>query len=199
MGPSPSFALLKGLIALVISVRWDSEAPKKNRVFLLQSVFLRCQFYEVQLHVHRIFALRDPPDPELSATSMIICKNAAKQCIAVVDSVKGALFTSLHSFGLMVRHRAPFFYPNDSTQIQKPVFTSIIFLIILSWKTGGMDDNSPEYHAIEVGTKLVDLASERYRFAKCSDLITQRLTFRRWRACLCVGYAPSVLATRSHF
>lgn len=93
---------------LVVPVQWGSEASKKDRVLLLQSVFLRCQFHEVQFHVHRMFALRDHPDPESSAPSMIVCKNAARQCISIADSAKDVLFTSLHSFGLMVRPDASF-------------------------------------------------------------------------------------------
>lgn len=93
-------------IASFLSVRWGSEVSKKNRVFLIQSAYLRCQFHETQFHVHRLFALRDPPDPDLSASSMIICKNAAKQCIAIVDSAKDLLFASLHCLGFMVRSDA---------------------------------------------------------------------------------------------
>ena len=80
---------------------------KKNRVFLIHSAYLRCQFHETQFHVHRAVALRDPPDPELSASSMVVCKNAAKQCIAIVDSAKDLLYNSLHCFGSMVRSKVP--------------------------------------------------------------------------------------------
>ncbi|KAF9643134.1 hypothetical protein BDM02DRAFT_3192157 [Thelephora ganbajun] len=143
-------ALNRWLDTVPEHLRWGSEASKESRVFLIQSAYLRCQFHEIQFHVHRVFALRDPPDPELSASSMIVCKNAAKQCIALVDSAKDLLFISLHCFGFM-----------------KPIFGSIVFLIILSWKTGGIEDDSPEYHAIETGTKLVDLTSERWRASLC--------------------------------
>ncbi|KAF9778873.1 fungal-specific transcription factor domain-containing protein [Thelephora terrestris] len=96
-------ALERWLDTVPEHLQWGSEASKRNRVFLIQSVYLRCQFHEVQFHVHRAFVFRDPPDPELSGPSVIVCKNAAKQCISIVDSVKDLLDTSLYCIGLMVK------------------------------------------------------------------------------------------------
>src|SRR5258708_7968811 len=90
------------LSPLFSSVQCGSEISKKDHASLAQSVYLRCQFHEIQLHVHRPFVFRDPPDPELSESSVIVCKNAAKQCIALVNSTKDLLLTSLYFFGLVV-------------------------------------------------------------------------------------------------
>jgi hypothetical protein len=49
-----------------------------------------------------MFALKEPPDPELSAPSMIICKNASKQCIAIMESARDVMIVPLHSFLLIV-------------------------------------------------------------------------------------------------
>ena len=92
------------------SVRRGSEASQKNRTYLIQSAFLWCQFYEIQLHIHRMFALRDPPDPELTASSMIICKSAAKQCIGILESAKNVLVTPLCSHVLIVSLNLPRIY-----------------------------------------------------------------------------------------
>lgn len=83
-------------------MRWGSEAPNKCRAELIQSAFLWTQYYETQLHIHRMFALKEPPDPELSTSSMIICKNAAKQCITIVESARDVLIVPFHSFLLIV-------------------------------------------------------------------------------------------------
>jgi hypothetical protein len=49
-----------------------------------------------------MFALKEPPDPELSASSMIICKNAAKQCVAIIESAGDVMIVPLHCFLLIV-------------------------------------------------------------------------------------------------
>ena len=90
------------LNSCLFPVHWDSKAPKKSRALLIQSAFLWTQFYEIQLHIHRMFALKEPPDPELSATSMIICKNASKQCIAIMESARDVMIVPLHCFLLIV-------------------------------------------------------------------------------------------------
>lgn len=102
----PSSGPLSGFITSVVPVQWGSEASKRDHVFLFQSTYLRCQFHEMQLHVRRAFAFRDPPDPELSEPSLVVCKDAAKQCIAIVDSAKDVLHTSLYCLGLMVRNNS---------------------------------------------------------------------------------------------
>jgi len=83
-------------------VRWGPEAWKKSRTDLIQSVFLRTQFHETQLHIHRMFALKEPADPDLAESSMIICLNASKQCITIVESVKDVVIDPAHSFLLLV-------------------------------------------------------------------------------------------------
>jgi len=90
------------LTICLLPVCWGSEAPKKNRAELIQSAFLWTQFYETQLHIHRMFALKEPPDPELSASSMIICKNASKQCTAIIESARDVMIVPLHCFLLIV-------------------------------------------------------------------------------------------------
>ena len=142
-------------------MRWDSETSKKEGVFLVQSIYLRCQFHEIQLHVHREFAFRDPPDPELSKPSLVVCKNAAVRCISILDSVKDLLLAPVCYVGLMVRDNASLL-SHGLTQIQRPIFASTAFLIIFSWKTEGVRDDSQEHSAIETGINLINLISERY-------------------------------------
>lgn len=63
-------------------------------------------------------ALRNPTDPERAAASMIICKNAARRCIEIVESANDALAAPLCSYLLTVRrtlpnyaNRFPSYYP----------------------------------------------------------------------------------------
>jgi len=86
----------------MLTVRWGSEAPKKSRAEQIQTAFLWTQFYETQLHIHRMFALKEPPDPELSGSSMIISKNAAKQCVEIIESARDVMIVPLHCFLLIV-------------------------------------------------------------------------------------------------
>ena len=88
-------------------MRWGSEASKKNKTYLVQSAFLWCQFYETQLLVHRNIALGDLADPERAAASVIICKNAAKCCIEIVESTSDVLDALLYSYLLTVRRASP--------------------------------------------------------------------------------------------
>lgn len=88
----------------IFLVRWGSEASKKHKKYLVQSAFLWCQFYETQLHVHRTIALKNPADSERTAASMIICKNAAKRCIDIVQSANDVLTAPLCSYLLTVRY-----------------------------------------------------------------------------------------------
>lgn len=101
--PPHSSACKRGtLIFRPLSVRLDSKVSKKCRAGVIQSVFLWTQFYEIQLHIHRMFALRELSDPELSTSSMIICKNASKQCIAAMESAKDVMMAPFHCFLLIV-------------------------------------------------------------------------------------------------
>lgn len=93
------------LIRCLLSVRWGPEASRKCRAEVIQSAFLWIQFYETQLHIHRMFALKEPPDPELSASSMIICKNAAKNCVAIMESAWDVMIGPFHCFLLIVSSR----------------------------------------------------------------------------------------------
>lgn len=83
-------------------VRWGSETPAKSRAEIIQTAFLWTQFYETQLHIHRMFALKEPPDPELSASSVIISKNASRQCVAIIESARDVMMAPLHCFLLIV-------------------------------------------------------------------------------------------------
>lgn len=89
-------------ISRPLPVRWGPKTPKKCQAEVIQSAFLWTQFYETQLHIHRMFALRGPSDPELSAFSMNICVNAAKQCIFIMESVWDIMITPFHCFLLIV-------------------------------------------------------------------------------------------------
>jgi len=90
------------LTVCLLPVRWGPAASKKSRADLIQSVFLWTQFYEAQLHIHRMFALKEPLDPDLSESSMIICMIASKQCITIMESVKDVMIVPLRSFLLIV-------------------------------------------------------------------------------------------------
>ena len=103
-----------------ISVRWGSEASKKHKTYLVQSAFLWCQFYETQLHVHRITALRNLTDPERAAASMIICKNAARRCIETVESANDVLTAPLCSYLFMVRQTLPNYASSFSSILSNP-------------------------------------------------------------------------------
>ena len=87
-----------GLLTVCFPVRWGSETPKKSRVEIIQSAFLWAQFYETQVHIHRMFALKEPPDPDLSESSMIICKIASRRCIATMESARDVMIVPLNSF-----------------------------------------------------------------------------------------------------
>ena len=99
---SYSLATPRQLTACLPLVRWGPEAWKKSQTDLIQSVFLRTQFHETQLHIHRMFALKEPLDPDLSESSMAICLIASKECITIVESVKDVMIVPVHSFLLVV-------------------------------------------------------------------------------------------------
>ncbi|KAF9646991.1 hypothetical protein BDM02DRAFT_3188330 [Thelephora ganbajun] len=139
-------ALNKWVDTVPEQLRWDSKVSKKSRTELIQSAFLWTQFYETQLHIHRMFALKEPPYPELSTSSMIICKNASKQCVTIVDSARDVMMVPLHCFLLI-----------------KSVFMSTTFLLLTFWKEGGIDYCSPEYRAIEAGSAMVEQTAKRRR------------------------------------
>jgi len=52
-------------------------------------------------------ALRNLTDPERAAASMIICKNAARRCIEIVESASDVLTAPLCSYLLTVRQTLP--------------------------------------------------------------------------------------------
>jgi hypothetical protein len=161
-------------------VRWGSESLKKNRTYLIQSASLWCRFYDIQLHVHRVFALRDPPDPELTIPSMIICKSAAKQSIRILESAKDVLLTPLCSHVLTVSPKpSQYAQPNRTLNWpQKPLFDATLFLLLFFWRKKGIDYDSQEYHAINVATEMLQLTSKRQSlFSRVKQLaITYRET-----------------------
>lgn len=147
------------------TVRWGSEVPIKSRSELVQTVFLWTQFYETQLHIHRMFALKEPPDPDLSVSSMIICKNASKQCVAIMESAKDVMTAPLHCFLLIVSLKpgcATWTLNKVFRRAQKSLFTSTIFLLLMFWKKKGIDYGSPEFRAIDISTEMVAQTAKRY-------------------------------------
>ena len=146
------------------SVRWGSEASKKHKTFLVQSAFIWCQFYETQLHVHRMVALGNPAGTDRAAASMIICKHAARRCIEIVESAHGILTVPLHSYLLMVCQSLPNYvnlFFELFSRIQKSIFASSVFLLLMFWKKGGFDRDSPEYRAIEASRAMIEKTLER--------------------------------------
>jgi len=118
-------------------VRRGSEALQKNRSYVIQSAFIWCQFYEIQLHIHRMFALRDPPDPQLTTPSMIICKSAAKQCIGIIESAKDVLVTPLCTHILTVSSgssQKPRYLTTFTMESRNPCSPP---LYSFSWSSGG--------------------------------------------------------------
>lgn len=147
-----------------ISVRWGSEASKKHKTYLAQSAFLWCQFYETQLHVHRMIALKNLTDPERAAASMIICKNAARRCIEIVESANGVLAAPLCSYLLTVRSDLSKQYESSLklfSRTQKSIFASSVFLLLMFWKKGRVDRDSPEYRAVEASKAILEKTLER--------------------------------------
>lgn len=112
-----------------------------------------------------MFALKEPQDPELSASSMIICKNAAKQCVSIIESARDVMIAPLHTFLLLVSPTLCCVARklNDAFhRAQKSLFTSTIFLLLMFWKKGGFDYSSPEFRAIEVSMAVVEQTVKRY-------------------------------------
>lgn len=149
----------------LLAVRWGSEAPIKSRAELIQTAFLWTQFYETQLHIHRMLALKEPLDPELSASSMIICKHASKQCVVIMESARDVMMAPLHCFLLIVSLKfgcVVWILNNPFHHAQKSLFTSTIFLLLMFWKQGGINYGSPEFRAVMVGTEMVEQTAKRY-------------------------------------
>jgi hypothetical protein len=144
---------------------------------MVQSAYLRCQFHETQFHVYRAFALRDPPDPELSVPSMVVCKNAAKQCIAIVDSVKDLLLIPFRCFGLLVRPDASLLpCPFNTVLETRFLFRRISDNSFLeNWRYCRQFTRVPRYRD---GNQSGRANLRRVMFHRC-DLLNQRLTFYR--------------------
>lgn len=47
------------------------------------------------------------------------------------------------------------------SQIQKSVFASSLFLLLVFWKKGGSDRDSPEYRAVEASKRVLEKTSGR--------------------------------------
>jgi len=94
---------------------------------------------------------------------MIICKSAAKQCIGIIESARDVLVTPLCTHVLTVSRATPNMpiHNHNRHRIQKPMFTSTVFLLLVFWKKGNVDYGSPEHHAIEFATEMVQLTSKR--------------------------------------
>ncbi|KZT28697.1 hypothetical protein NEOLEDRAFT_1032070, partial [Neolentinus lepideus HHB14362 ss-1] len=65
-------------------LRWDPH--RENEVFFLQSAYLYCSYYRLQILVHRPF-IPKPGKPSL-LPSLAICTNAARSYIHVVDVLR---------------------------------------------------------------------------------------------------------------
>jgi len=51
--------------------------------------------------------------------------------------------------------------------LTKTIFASSIFLLLMFWKKGGIDYDSPEYRAIEAGKEIIRKISGRWRVPLC--------------------------------
>jgi hypothetical protein len=47
------------------------------------------------------------------------------------------------------------------SQIQKSIFASSVFLLLMFWKDGGFDHDSPEYRAVEAAKRVISKTSGR--------------------------------------
>ncbi|EIW62305.1 uncharacterized protein TRAVEDRAFT_116127 [Trametes versicolor FP-101664 SS1] len=74
-------------------LKWDPH--REDEVFLRQSANLHAYFYQVQVCVHRAFILPYHESP-LSFPSLIICTNAARACIRLLDELCARIGTPVY-------------------------------------------------------------------------------------------------------
>ena len=67
----------------VIAVRWDPE--QQDTLFLTQAASLAATHYLFQIAVHRPFMSSSYKDSPLSFPSLIVCTNASRMSIQVLD------------------------------------------------------------------------------------------------------------------
>ncbi|KAI0763826.1 fungal-specific transcription factor domain-containing protein [Trametes elegans] len=73
-------------------LRWDPK--RENALFLGQSAVLYAAYYHVQISVHRAFITKQRGSP-LSLASLIICTNAARSCVQVLEQLCKRIGTPL--------------------------------------------------------------------------------------------------------
>ncbi|KAJ7187374.1 fungal-specific transcription factor domain-containing protein, partial [Mycena filopes] len=128
-------------------LRWDPD--RKDTVFFHQSVALYCQYYHLQIYVHKRFipVLRKAPT---GLPSLAICTNAARACANVVDAQ---------------RRRAG----NVPSIINlRSAFTAAIVLLLNVWsvkRTGVVSDPSREIANVRKCMEVVRLCEDRWQSA----------------------------------
>lgn len=140
-----------------------------------------------------MFALRDPPDPELTTSSMIICKSAAKQCIGIIESAKDVLVTPLCTHVLIVSAGLHQIYrclthllSNPETHVHVRYIPSPSFLEEGEYRL--CLSGVPRYHGCH-GNGAPDVEKVTHLFLH--ERILHRLRgnpFRRWRTSSCLRY-----------
>ncbi|KAI0763825.1 fungal-specific transcription factor domain-containing protein [Trametes elegans] len=83
-------------------LRWDPD--REDELFLSQSGAIYAHFYQVQISVHRSFITSRKGDP-LSLASLIICTNAARSCVQVLEKVTNRIGTPNHRNGVRTHYQ----------------------------------------------------------------------------------------------
>lgn len=103
---SSSFFLFISESDVSMTVRWDPY--RENETFFEQSIVLNCNYYNVQILIHRSF-IPSPTEPkEFQFPSVAICANAARSLIHIAErqlqrgAVGGLHHVMVRIFGLDV-------------------------------------------------------------------------------------------------
>ncbi|KAG6834019.1 hypothetical protein H0H93_012491, partial [Arthromyces matolae] len=112
-------ALNKWVDSIPEHLRWDPN--RENVDHFQQSVAIYCQYYYIQILIHRSFIPSPRKPSPLSFPSLAICTNAARSCSHIIDVYRRRGFIA-------------------TPQIQIAVFTAGVVLLLSLWnnKRSGM-------------------------------------------------------------
>ncbi|TFK48796.1 hypothetical protein OE88DRAFT_1737564 [Heliocybe sulcata] len=136
-------------------LRWDPH--RENELFFLQSAYLYCNYYRLQILVHRPF-IPKPGKPSV-LPSLAICTNAARSYIHVIDVLRH-------------RYRGPFLpciYPG--------LFGACVVILFNIWagkRSGVSVDPSKEMQEVRKGMLAVQQCEARWHIAgRLYDMLCQ--------------------------